>query len=97
MFDLVYDDGAMPDLRAAFPSGVFEDVSDPFHEGRFSVELPDEIRDQYVKVMIRKGWARVSLMIGIGMLNSRDSDGSILNIKTLQRLIAEMEVEFGKG
>lgn len=62
MYDLVYDGGFYDEVKQAFPSAKIEDASDFIHEGRFSVELPDDKRREYLKFIIAQGIAPTSLM-----------------------------------
>lgn len=90
MFDLIYDEAAEPDLRAAFPNAQFADASDFLHEGRFSIRLPDEAMEEYLKVLILKGWAADSITVQIGMRTPKGSNGKGVDAGMLARLIGEL-------
>ncbi len=62
MYDLVYDGGCLGEIKQAFPLAEIEDASDFIHEGRFSVQLPEDKRREYLKFIMLKGISPVSLM-----------------------------------
>jgi hypothetical protein len=90
MFDIIYNGAAKPYLRVAFPNAEFADAGDFLHEGGFSIRLPDEAREEYLKVLILKGWAVDSIMVRIGMRTPEGSNGKGVDAGMLARLIGEL-------
>lgn len=74
MYDLIYDGTAWEVVQKRFPEAKIKDESDCIHEGRFGVELPDEMRDEYLRWVVLNGLGLVSLSIGL-MLHASDGVG----------------------
>jgi len=74
MYDLVYDGGCLDEIKQPFPLAEIEDASDFIHEGRFSVQLPDDKRREYLKFVILKGIAPVSLMFQMDIRSPKDKE-----------------------
>lgn len=88
MTDLIYDEKAMPAIKARFPHAMLMDASDEVHEGRFQVVLPDGDRDAFYKHLMREGDWQASLHFGLMMVGGRKEDKA-----TIERWMAELEVE----
>ena len=69
MHDLIYCDENSKNhelqelIKQEFPQVKIEDVSDEIYDYRFSVELPDEFRDDFMVFVIKNGFALNSLEI----------------------------------
>lgn len=87
MYDLIYsDEVAKQRVKAFFPDAKILDASDSVHPDRFSVELPDVQRDQYLKAMLRAGLGLVSLNIGLMLKDPKQR-------RIIERLVNEIKTE----
>lgn len=83
MTDLIYaEDGAIPVLKAKYPTAVFDDASDMVHEERFSITIPDEEFDQreYYRFLIAEGLALVSLNLQLALKIAGDQHDLLMEV-----------------
>lgn len=74
MNDLIYDDSAMVDIKAQYPTAIFEDASDEVHGGRFQVEIPDIPEDEWWEFCVKTGIAIVSLGFQLRFRDPKQKD-----------------------
>lgn len=88
MYDLVYNFECLKEIKQAFPSAKIEGASDDEHYGRFSVELPDDKRREYLKFIIVMGIAPASLIFSTYGQKKEHK-------KEMKDIIDEISREFG--
>lgn len=86
MYDLVYNFEFYKEIKQTFPSAKIEGASDDVHYGRFSVELPDDKRREYLKFVILEDIAPVSYMFQIYIQSPK-------HMKEIKDIINEIERE----
>jgi len=70
MIELVYDSTAVPAIREKFPHVVVEDASDPVHENRVQITLPDTDKHTFYKDAIVHGYSDVCLRFQMMLLTA---------------------------
>lgn len=92
MFDLLYglDEQDLNLIRITFPTAIIEDASDAVHERRFSIKLPEAVRDDYMVFLLKEDLAVISLDMQL-MSKSKDKHPK------LRELIARAKKELGIG
>lgn len=79
VYDCIYDEQFLGDVRKAFPQAIIEDASDSIHEGRFSVRIPDYNAHDWFKWLLQNGVHRVSLTFELTLRMKPDQIASIMD------------------
>lgn len=71
-----------------FPAADVQDGSDDIHGWRLTIELPDETKREYLKWVIREGFANMSFNLQF-MMHSKES------LPELEEILEELKAEKG--
>lgn len=84
----IYDD-VKKDLKNRFNGCVIKDASDDIHEYRFSINLEDDKRKEYLQFMLKEGLANMSLTVQIALMDNNKNTNKNIILEILEELKKE--------